>query len=84
MSEFERSVPNSTPRSPIRQGSVPNSTPRSPVPQGSVPNSTAPVPNSTAIGTYSRDRYLFRRSPIRILRYLFRAPVPGVYRHMHT
>ena len=69
MSEFERSVPNSTPRSPIRQGSV--------------PNSAAPVPNSTAIGTYSRDRYLFRRSPIRILRYLFRAPVPGVCRHIH-
>ena len=68
MNEFERSVPNSTPLSPIRQGSV--------------PNSTAPVPNSTAIGTYSRDRYLFRLSPIRILRYLFRDPVPGVCRQI--
>ena len=76
MSEFERSVPNSTGIGPQFDSSVP-------IRQGSVPNSTAPVPNSTATSTYSRDRYLFRRSPIRILRYLFRAPVPGVCRHIH-
>ena len=61
MNEFDRD------RSPIRLLGPPFDRDQSPIRQGSVPNSTAPVPNSTAIGTYSRDRYLFRRSPIRIL-----------------
>ena len=75
---------NSRDQSPIRLLGPQFDRDRSPIRQGSVPNSTAPVPNSTAIGTYSRDRYLFRRSPIRILRYLFRAPVPGVCRHIQN
>ena len=75
MSEFERSVPNSTPRSPIRQGSVPNST-------GIGPQFDSSVPNSTGIGPqFDRDRSPIRllgpqfdrdRSPIRQLRFPIR------------
>ena len=63
MSEFERSVPNSTPRSPIRQGSVPNSTGIGPQFDSSVPNSTGIGPQFDSSGSqFDSYRYLFERS----------------------